>query len=172
MTRYLKLVGALLLTATTALFPATAKAETEHIIVNNNSVLCATPGNTWAPATKLAGTKLVQQGCDPDHPEQIWMFDGPYSFDGINYYRLRNAYSDMCMAVELSTTTPGPFVIQWPCGTWHDHFWRVLSVGGGLYRIINRNSQLCLAVDASSKADNAALIQWPCGSWPDHFWRV
>lgn len=173
MTRYLKLVGALLLTATAVVIAAPAKADTAHIIVNNNSIQCASPGDFWDPATRLAGTKLVQQGCDPDHPEQIWSFEGPYFLDGSgDYYRLHNALSGMCMAVDSSTTTPGPYVIQWPCGTWRDHYWRVLNVGGGLYRIINYNSQLCLAIDASSHETNARVIQWPCGSWPDHFWRI
>jgi Ricin-type beta-trefoil lectin domain-like len=154
------------------LFPARASADTEHILLNYHSVLCGSPGESWDPAVNLAGTHLSQHGCDPDHTEQIWLFTAPQVFNGVTYIHIRNAQSGMCMAVDGGTTTPGPYVIQWPCGSWSDHYWRIVDVGGGLYRIINHNSQLCLGVDGGSTAEGALLIQWPCGPWADHFWRL
>ncbi|RBQ19832.1 hypothetical protein DP939_14080 [Spongiactinospora rosea] len=141
--------------------------STTRVIANANSLYCPTPVSTGT-----IGSKLMQRSCDPDVPWGSWNFDGPYTYGGVTYYRLVNYANQMCMAVDAGTLNPGPHIIQWPCGTWADHYWRFVHVSGEIYRIINRNSGQCLAIDSGSTAWGAAVIQWPCGSWPDHFWRV
>jgi ricin-type beta-trefoil lectin protein len=164
---WIKAVLGLILIAPLAAFPLRAAADTVRVIANNNSHGCPAPD-----PKNDAGAHVFQNLCDPDVPWGFWRLDGPYTFGGLKYFRLQNYVSGMCMAVDSSTLNWGPHIIQWPCGTWADHYWRFVPAGGEIFQIVNRNSGLCLAVDSSSMSIGASIIQWPCGTWADHFWRV
>ncbi|MDX3569048.1 RICIN domain-containing protein [Streptomyces sp. ID05-47C] len=86
-----------------------------------------------------------------------------------------NANSRKCLAVPGGSTAAGTGLIQWPCGTWADHFWTAepWSINGAVYyRFVNANSGQCLALPGGSTKDGAQVIQWPCGTWGDHFWGL
>ncbi len=102
--------------------------------------------------------------------DHYWSLEA-WSIGGVRHFRVINYNSGQCLAVPGGSKQNGVQVIQWPCGTWNDHFWRFDDAGGGKFRIVNYNSQQCLAVEGGSKVDGAKAIQWPCGGWADHFWR-
>lgn len=86
-----------------------------------------------------------------------------------------NQGSNKCLAVPGGSTAKGTGLIQWPCGTWRDHYWTAepWSINGAVYyRFVNANSGQCLAVPGGSTKAGTQVIQWPCGTWADHFWGV
>ncbi|MFG2146330.1 RICIN domain-containing protein [Streptomyces sp. NPDC048696] len=87
------------------------------------------------------------------------------------YIHIVNNGSGQCLAVPGGSKAQGTGLIQWPCGTWNDHFWRFDDTGGGTYHVVNYNSGECLAVEGGSHNNGAKAIQWPCGTWADHYWR-
>ncbi|MGC0334698.1 hypothetical protein RKD23_007688 [Streptomyces sp. SAI-170] len=141
---------------------AAAATYTHVINVNSNQCLSVPGGST------TAGTGLAQWPCGSwnDH---YWSFQYAFSSGGVNYYRLENLNSHQCLAVPGGSTTAGTQVIQWPCGTWRDHYWGVRNTSAGS-QLVNYNSGQCLAVAGGSTAAGAKVIQWPCGTWRDHYW--
>ncbi|GAA4899445.1 RICIN domain-containing protein [Streptomyces coeruleoprunus] len=155
----------LLLAGTTAANAAPADEEATYVhIVNRNSGQClAVPGGSTQQ-----GTGLIQWGCGSwnDH---YWTFRYAFSSGGLNYYQLENLNSHQCLAVPGASTQQGTQVIQWPCGTWKDHYWGVRPTSNGA-QLVNWNSRQCLAIEGGSLTAGAKAIQWPCGTWRDHYW--
>ncbi|WP_190108631.1 RICIN domain-containing protein [Streptomyces cinnamoneus] len=140
-------------------------ADSYGWVRNANSAHClAVPG-----ASTDNGKGLIQWGCGTwrDH---YWQFEYAFSSGGMSYYRVRNYNSGQCLAVPGASTTAGTQVIQWPCGTWPDHYWGIEYTNKGK-RLVNWNSRQCLAVPGASTAQGEKVIQWPCGTWADHYWN-
>ncbi|MFJ7156297.1 RICIN domain-containing protein [Streptomyces sp. NPDC101118] len=162
--------AALLLTLGTAQTAAaqeqgeTGTAATYVHIKNGNSGQClAVPGGSTE-----AGKGLIQWGCG-NWNDHYWSFQYGFTSGGIAYYRLENLNSHQCLAVPGGSKTAGTQVIQWPCGTWNDHYWGVQYTSGGT-RLVNYNSGQCLAIPGASTTQGEKVIQWPCGTWRDHYW--
>jgi hypothetical protein len=144
----------------------TTDGSYDHIINDNSGQCLAVPGGSTD-----AGTGLIQWPCGTwaDH---YWA--AQYQFTdsaGIYWYHIRNLNSGQCLAVPGASTSAGVQVIQWPCGTWADHYWAIVYDSTGKIHIINYNSGQCLAIPGASTAAGTAVIQWPCGTWPDHYWH-
>ncbi|MCC3773729.1 RICIN domain-containing protein [Streptomyces sp. UNOB3_S3] len=140
-------------------------ADSYGWVRNANSGQClAVPG-----ASTENGKGLIQWGCGSwrDH---YWEFEYAFSSGAISYYRVHNLNSGQCLAVPGASTTAGTQVIQWPCGTWPDHYWGIEYTSNGK-RLVNWNSRQCLAIPGASTAQGEKVIQWPCGTWPDHYWN-
>jgi hypothetical protein len=134
-------------------------------VVNFNSGQClGVPGGST-----VNGEGLIQWPCGTwrDH---YWRAEYGFTTSAGNWYHIINYNSGQCLAVPGASTIAGTQVIQWPCGTWHDHYWRFEYEPNGSARIINYNSGQCLAVPGASTTAGEKVIQWPCGPWADHFW--
>ncbi|MER5638780.1 RICIN domain-containing protein [Kitasatospora sp. NPDC002227] len=94
-------------------------------------------------------------------------------WDGV-YDHIVNNNSGLCLALPGASTAYGAGVIQWPCGSWTDHYWttdyQFTESGYYWYHVVNRNSGQCLALPGASTQAGAQLVQWPCGQWKDHYW--
>ncbi|MEU9075514.1 RICIN domain-containing protein [Kitasatospora sp. NPDC048538] len=137
-----------------------------HIVNDNSNKCLAVPGGSTAQ-----GTGLIQWPCGTwnDH---YWTANYQFKANNFNWFHVVNYNSGQCLAVPGASTTAGTQVIQWPCGTWNDHYWAFgVDTGNGKLHIINYNSGQCLAVPGASTADGAQVIQWPCGTWADHYWH-
>ncbi|GAA0445057.1 RICIN domain-containing protein [Streptomyces stramineus] len=132
---------------------------------NANSAHClAVPGGSTEN-----GAGLIQWGCG-SWKDHYWQFEHAFNSGGRGYYRVRNLNSGQCLAVPGASKTEGTQVIQWPCGTWADHYWGIDYTSGGK-RLVNWNSGQCLAIPGASRAQGEKAIQWPCGTWADHYWN-
>ncbi|GGV01633.1 RICIN domain-containing protein [Kitasatospora aureofaciens] len=138
----------------------------DHIINDNSGQCLAVPGGSTAQ-----GTGLIQWPCGTwnDH---YWSANYQFNAYNFNWYHVVNYNSGQCLAVPGASTTAGTQVIQWPCGTWADHYWAFgIDTSNGKLHIINYNSGQCLAIPGASTTAGAHVIQWPCGTWPDHYWH-
>ncbi|HEX8628365.1 MAG TPA: RICIN domain-containing protein [Catenuloplanes sp.] len=82
-----------------------------------------------------------------------------------------NDNSGQCLALPGGSKVAGERTIQWPCGTWNDHYWTLRIAPNATFQIVNHNSGQCLALPGGSKVAGERPIQWPCGTWADHYWR-
>ncbi|GAA3038598.1 hypothetical protein GCM10020229_57310 [Kitasatospora albolonga] len=137
----------------------------DHIINNNSNQCLAVPGGSTAD-----GTGLIQWPCGTwnDH---YWTANYKFTESGYYWYQVVNYNSGKCLAVPGASTTAGTQVIQWPCGTWRDHYWAFLVDSSNRLHIVNYNSRQCLAIPGASTDKGAQVIQWPCGTWADHYWH-
>ncbi|HEY8984798.1 MAG TPA: RICIN domain-containing protein [Streptomyces sp.] len=138
----------------------------DHIINDNSNKCLAVPGGSTAQ-----GTGLIQWPCGSwnDH---YWSAYYQFTASGFYWYHVVNYNSGQCLGVPGASTTAGTQVIQWPCGTWADHYWAfAIDTSNNKLHIINYNSGQCLAVPGASTSDGAQVIQWPCGTWADHYWH-
>ncbi|MFC9261313.1 RICIN domain-containing protein [Streptomyces hydrogenans] len=89
-------------------------------IVNRNSKLCLSVdgGSVWDFA------RVTQYECgDPLYPDQYWR---QLSYDAkTRGYQFKNWNSNKCLAVLDGSKAEAARVIQFSCGSWEDHFWRV-----------------------------------------------
>ncbi|MEV8099095.1 RICIN domain-containing protein [Kitasatospora sp. NPDC085879] len=138
----------------------------DHIVNNNSNQCLAVPGGSTA-----AGTGLIQWPCG-SWKDHYW--SAYYQFKdstGVYWYHVQNYNSQQCLAVPGASTTAGTQVIQWPCGTWSDHYWAFVLDSTNRLHIVNHNSGQCLAVPGASTTAGEKIIQWPCGTWNDHYWH-
>lgn len=87
---------------------------------------------------------------------------------------LKNRGTDKCLAIPGGSTQGGIGLIQWKCGDWEDHQWKLEEAFTSdvmYYRVVNKKTNMCLAVPGGSTEDGVQVIQWPCGDWLDHYWR-
>ncbi|WP_370417978.1 RICIN domain-containing protein [Streptomyces sp. QH1-20] len=146
--------------------PGPSGATAYGWVRNVNSAHClAVPGGSTEN-----GIGLIQWGCG-NWRDHYWQFEYAFNSGGRSYYRLRNLNSGQCLAVPGASTNPGTQVIQWPCGTWKDHYWGVEYTNRGT-RLVNWNSGQCLAIPGASRVQGEKAIQWPCGTWADHYWNI
>ncbi|MEU5438455.1 RICIN domain-containing protein [Streptomyces sp. NPDC020719] len=136
----------------------------DHITNLNSGQCLAVPGGSTAQ-----GTGLIQWPCGTwnDH---YWSVQYQFTSSGFYWYHVVNLNSQQCLAVPGGSTTQGTQVIQWPCGTWADHYWAFATDRAGVTHIANGNSGQCLAIPGGSTAQGTKVIQWPCGTWNDHYW--
>ncbi|MEV6776957.1 RICIN domain-containing protein [Streptomyces syringium] len=146
--------------------PGPSGATAYGWVRNANSAHClAVPGGSTEN-----GIGLIQWGCG-NWRDHYWQFEYAFNSGGRSYYRLRNLNSGQCLAVPGASTDPGTQVIQWPCGTWKDHYWGIEYTNRGT-RLVNWNSGQCLAIPGASRVQGEKAIQWPCGTWADHYWNI
>ncbi|WP_338498838.1 RICIN domain-containing protein [Streptomyces sp. SJL17-4] len=131
-------------------------------------------------ADRQPGVGLVQFDCGPwvDH----WWTLEAWTYQGQRVYRIVSQNpsvnnTSQCVAIPGGSMQAGVQAIQWECGTWLDHFWKVTDqTGAGDYQLRNLKSDQCLGVDGNSHTAGAKVIQWPCktdgGDHPDHRWHL
>ncbi|MER6914512.1 RICIN domain-containing protein [Streptomyces sp. NPDC000594] len=154
-------------TPAAAVSPTVQKFDTRAVyqrVRNFGTHLClAVPGGSLEE-----GKQLIQWPCGPwnDH---YWAFENAFTSGGLQYVRIRNLNSGQCLAVPGGSTAAGTTVIQWPCGTWRDHYWG-LRVSSSGTQLVNYNSGQCLGIPGNDPNAGVRVFQWPCGPWPDHYW--
>lgn len=87
---------------------------------------------------------------------------------------LKNAGTNKCLAIPGGSTQDGVGLIQWGCGGWEDHQWKLeeaFTSDVQYYKVVNKKTNKCLGVPGGSVEDGVQVIQWPCGDWFDHYWR-
>ncbi|MFD9791871.1 RICIN domain-containing protein [Streptomyces sp. NPDC059070] len=136
----------------------------DHITNNNSGQCLAVPGGSTDK-----GTGLIQWQCGgwADH---YWSVQYQFTSGGWYWYHVVNGKSGQCLAVPGGSTDQGTQVIQWPCGTYADHYWAFASDRAGVTHIANGKSGQCLAIPGASRDQGMKVIQWPCGTYADHYW--
>ncbi|MFJ9344548.1 RICIN domain-containing protein [Streptomyces sp. NPDC101733] len=96
--------------------------------------------------------------------------------DSSQFKWIKSAWSGQCVALPGGTRNAGAQVMQWPCGPYYDHLWRLtFAFTQGTthyYKVENLNSFQCLGVQGGSTGAGAPVIQWPCGDYRDHYWAL
>ncbi|MFF1482931.1 RICIN domain-containing protein [Streptomyces sp. NPDC058301] len=132
-------------------------------IKNANSGQCLAVG----AASKAGGAGVIQWTCVPGAVEQLWYFDGPWYVNGVDFYRIINWNSGMCLADPASSTNAGVQMIQYGCGSGHEQFWRADTPD--TFR--NLASSLRLAVGGRSQTPGAPVVQWYPNSQSEQSWE-
>lgn len=94
-------------------FPGNASVTT---IVNEATGWCLSSGGS------TGNTQLVQEACDGGS-DQNWLISRSTQ-TGQAVIRFQNQQSQLCVGVSRSGTADGTPVIQWPCGSSADHWFR------------------------------------------------
>lgn len=81
-------------------------------IRNRGSSLCL------SVATQSRGEQLAQRSCTANEAYS-WQFN--IAPDG--RFQMINAFTGMCIGVAGGSQLDNAAVIQWPCGSWADHWW-------------------------------------------------
>ncbi|GGP83850.1 RICIN domain-containing protein [Streptomyces melanogenes] len=154
---------------------STASATgTYYFLKNANSSKCMAVG----AASANNGAGVIQWDCTYGGTEQYWSFNQLPSkvVNGETYYHVVNSNSTavrgtpMCLAVPGGTTAWNTQLMQWPCGDWNDHWWKLVrNPDQGGWMLENLNG-LCAAVGASSKVSGAPVIQWDCTRGAEQTW--
>ncbi|MFF1476656.1 RICIN domain-containing protein [Streptomyces sp. NPDC058301] len=154
---------------------STASATgTYYFLKNANSSKCLAVG----AASANNGAGVIQWDCTYGATEQYWSLNQLPSkvVNGETYYHVVNSNSTavrgtaMCLAVPGGTTAWNTQLMQWPCGDWNDHWWKLVpNPAYGGWELKNLNG-LCAAVGAGSKVSGAPVIQWGCTAGPEQTW--
>ena len=129
-------------------------------LLNARSAECLAVGG----GSRQQGATVIQWGCDGQNKQQ-WVVDTSNTKvggDGRTYYHIVNVNSGMCLAVPGGSTAWNLQLIQWPCGSWNDHYWSLDNGTGTQGLMRNYNSSLCMAVGGASLTQGAPVIQWGC----------
>jgi hypothetical protein len=141
-----------------------------------------TQGTVTATTANAATLQQALKGLTPVSTAQLQSILGQggskagshaLGFNGV-YDHIINDNSGQCLAVPGGSTANGTGLIQWPCGSWNDHYWSAYyqfnAYNFNWYHVVNYNSGQCLAVPGASTANGTQVIQWPCGNYADHYW--
>ncbi|MFH8383864.1 RICIN domain-containing protein [Kitasatospora sp. NPDC018058] len=143
----------------------------------------AAQGSVTVTAQHEKDLKEALKGLTPVSPEELQrilsaggngLATQSIGFNGA-YDHIINDNGNQCLAVPGGSTAQGTGLIQWPCGTWNDHYWtanwQFSANDFNWYHVVDYNSGQCLAVPGAGTSAGAHVIQWPCGTWPDHYWH-
>ncbi|MFE6747406.1 RICIN domain-containing protein [Kitasatospora purpeofusca] len=137
-----------------------------------NECLAVGAGNT------NNGAGVIQWDCVAGAAEQYWSLNALPTkvVGGETYYHIVNLHSTavrgtpMCLAVPGGTTAWNTQLMQWPCGDWNDHWWKLVpNPQRGGWGLKNLNG-LCAGVGGSSHTSGAAVVQWECTAGAEQTW--
>jgi hypothetical protein len=75
-------------------------------------------------ASKKANAKVIQYPCGAVNQNDQWQPIGRVTVDdGLDYCKLKNRHSHMCLNVQSASRVAGADLIQYPCDTVHGNDW-------------------------------------------------
>jgi Ricin-type beta-trefoil lectin domain-like len=172
-----RITGALIAALAAAVIgPASAQANAYNLEFKNlGTGLCMSVAYNDSPDW---GYPVVQATCWGG-VNQHWDFTRSWlDGRGVRWGHIVNRETGLCLAVRGGSHTSGVGLMEWPCGNWADHWWRIQPAmyAGSIpaYHLVNMiakpSGPLCAAIPGGTHAAGASVIQWPCGTWADHYW--
>lgn len=132
-----------------------------------HSSQCAeVPGPSRTEGLVLDQWKCVAQS------NEWWYLDHALTWYGDEYYRIRSAYSGLCMNVAGGSTTNGARVIQYRCGSYANEYFRIYAHPDMPYLyfwVEAFHSDKVLNIAGGSTALGADLIQYTRGFYGNEY---
>ncbi|HEV2781584.1 MAG TPA: RICIN domain-containing protein [Actinophytocola sp.] len=110
----------------------------------------------------VSGTWLDQWSC-VDQTNELWFLDYGFTAGGYDFFRIRNAYSGLCVNIQGGSGADGAPVIQYTCGDYANEyfvFWADANVPTPFYWVQAYSSGKVINVTGGDDANGAKLIQY------------
>jgi hypothetical protein len=152
--------------ATTGMAFAASAAQATTIVSRSNQGCLSTQSWKWAE-------QIVTRGCNSSVYQQ-WTFI-PVLGNGEpgTYYRISNAYNDLCLDVGWDKRNNGAAVVQSDCWGGDNQLWRRQHTASGAEMLRPRHTQKCLDISTGwLQGPNGNAVHWECSGdkpWQE-FW--
>jgi Ricin-type beta-trefoil lectin domain-like len=121
--------------------------------------------DNWG-ATFIQSRPQQQYTCVFGARYQFWHLDHVFEIGNLDYYRIRNDQSDMCLNIANGSVANGAVVVQFACGEYNNEYFTFIGRPDGHYLVQNYGSGRCLNVEGGSAFDHDRIIQYDCDAFP------